>query len=427
MSILGWFLAVFGVAGLVFALRMLLKAKKMQAVPFRTPAEIAAQGASAADAKGLVSTEGSTSPIEQLIAPMSGEPCLAYEVKIERKWEKEVITERGTEKKTGSEKIFEQFKGSVFKIGEAVQVDATKRPDADFEKTHSSTVRVGLMIPGMLEFGKLQVNTPSLSREARTVSFIGTETILKPGNLYALGALQGSTITEPPGLLGGKLTLSSKGRAKLLSATKRNMILGWSIGGLLAVGGTTLGIFGPAPKPANTCKDFSGTIACNGKITSSFGTDLTWNVPADGIYQIVLKQPKVKNPIDGTITVYDEKGLQIAYNDGGEPGVDATVKQDLKAGHYRINVRDFAHSTVHGGYSYSLEVTSVPEAAPAKLAMAKEPSAVCEKAVTCCTALSKDDSSCEAMRLASDDACESSLKNFRKAAKKHKATRIACE
>lgn len=435
MSVLGWILAVFGAAGVVFALRMMLKAKKMQSVPFKTPGEIARDGAAAADQKGLVSTEGPAAPIEPLTAPMSGQPCLAYEVVIERKWEKETITERGTEKKTGSDKIFDQYHGSVFQIGDAsgsVHVDATKRPDADFEKSHSSTVRVGMMIPGTLAFGQMQINTPSVSRDARTVSFVGTEKILKPGNLYALGALSGTTIVEPPGALAGKLTLSAKGRAKLLSATKRNMILGYAIGGVLIAGGVPLGIFGPSPK-SNGCKDFVAATACNGRITARNGIDYKWTVPADGTYKLTLKQPQVKYPIDGTLTVYDDKGVQVAYHDGGAPGANATVEQKFAAGTYRINVRDFARSTISGGYSFSLEVAPVEEAP--KLAAAAVPAAAadtgseaCEKAVACCTALSaKDSSACAALRNAPDATCESTLKSYRKAAKHNKVARAACE
>ncbi len=433
MSVLGWILAVFGLAGVVFALRMMLKAKKMQAVPFKTPGEIARDGAAAADQKGLVSTEGPAQPIEPLTAPMSGQPCLAYELLIERKWEKETVTERGTEKKTGSDKIFDQYRGSVFQIGDSagsVQVDATKRPDADFEKSHSSTVRVGMMIPGTLAFGQMQLNTPALSRDARTVSFVGTEKILKPGNLYALGALQGNTIVEPPGALAGKLTLSSKGRAKLLSSTKRNMILGYAIGGVLVLGGVPLGIFGPSPK-SNGCKDFVGTTACNGRMTARDGIDYKWTVPADGTYKVSVKQPKVKYPIDGTLTIFDEKGQQVAYNDGGEPGKNAEVSQKFAAGTYRINVRDFARSTISGGYSFNLEVAPVAEELPKVAAAAIAPaegSEACEKAVACCTALSgKDPSSCGALRNATDATCESTLKSYRKAAKHNKAARAACE
>ena len=365
MNILGWFLAFGGLAGLILGLRMMMKAKKMQTVPFHNPSEIASKGAAAADAKGFISTEGNAETSgPPLLAPMSGRPCLAYEIKIERKWEKEEQTERGTEKKTGSDKVMTQYHGSQFKVSDAsgsIDVDAAKEPDAEFETSHTSTIKVGMTIPGSLAFGQMQVNTPSVSRDSRTTAFVGTEKILKPGHLYVLGALSGKTITTPAGALTGRLVLSTKGRAKLLESTRRNMILGYAIGGLLAVGGTMLGVLGPKAKAGPSCTDFTGSTACADKIYDADGKNLTWTVPVDGEYNLTLKQPKVKYPIDGTLTIFDAAGKQIAYNDGGTPGANAFIAQSFKAGTYRINVRDFSRHKMKGGYSFSLDVNgSVP-------------------------------------------------------------------
>ena len=437
MSYLGWFLAVGGVAGIVFALRMMLKMKKMQSVPFRTPSEIQKGGAGVADAKGLVSTEGQAAATgEPLIAPMSGQPCLAYQIVVERKWEKHEQTENGTSKKTGSDKVLTQYHGSKFRVtdgGGAIDIDASKEPDAEFEQSHTSTIKVGTMIPGSLAFGQLQVNTPSLPRDSRTTAFVGTEKIIKPGNVYALGALQGGAITTPAGML-GKLVLSTKGRAKLLAHTKRNMILGYAIGGVLAVGGSTLGILGPKPV-SHACHDFNGTIACNDRIYNADGETFTWNVPKDGTYRLTLKQPKVKYPIDGTLTVFDASGKQIAYNDGGSPGANAEIEQTFTAGVYKVNVRDFARHKMKGGYSYSLDVALVD--APAQpLAAAvggggAEPAAAdesetCQKAAECCEAISKGSPACASLKGATEASCASSLAGFRKAAKHNKHARTVC-
>src|SRR5581483_3335496 len=102
-----------------------------------------------------------------------------------------------------------------------------------------------------------------------------------------------------------------------------------------------------------------GAIACNDRIYGSDGENLTWTVPKDGTYRLTLKQPKVKYPIDGTLTVYDAAGKQVAYNDGGSPGANAQIEQTFVAGIYKVNVRDFARSKVKGGYSYSLDVALV--------------------------------------------------------------------
>ena len=61
MSVLGWFLSFLGFVGLVVGLLQMLKGKKMNSVPFRAPSQIAQLGPGAADAKGMVSTEGTVS------------------------------------------------------------------------------------------------------------------------------------------------------------------------------------------------------------------------------------------------------------------------------------------------------------------------------------------------------------------------------
>jgi hypothetical protein len=378
MSILGWFLAVLGFAGLIFGLLQMLKGKKMNAVPFRAPSEIAQLGPQAADAQGLVSTEGVVGQDGILYAPMSGRPCLAFEITIERKWEKSERTENGVQTKKGSSNLFRDYRGGVFSIQDGngqIFVDASEQPDASFDKTHQSSMDVGLLglIPGTLQFGNFQMNTPTiLDLDSRTVGFEGTEKIIPPSpNLYALGQLnptpQGCVVATPKGLGTGKLILSQKGRASLVKSTKRNMILGYALGGAMFVGGTVLGIFGPAPDPTNggtaCAATISDAVSCDGRIYERDGKDHTWTVTTAGEYTIVVKQPAVKYPIDATITVKDAKGAQVAYNDGGSPGADAKVKQRFEPGTYTINVRDFARDKVKGGYGFHLDITK--EAAPA--------------------------------------------------------------
>jgi hypothetical protein len=351
----------------------MLKMRKMGTVPFRRPSEIAQLGPQAADAKGMVSTEGQVQPGPQpLFAPMSGEPCLAYEIVVERKWEKHATTERGTEKKTGSERVFSDHKGTLFQITDGaggVLVDTNGTIDADMDKSHASKVQVGLVMPGTLTFGRFQMNTPLiLDTSARTTAFEATEKVVRPtSTVYALGKLEGGaygpTLQTPKGVGTGKLIISAKGREKLLGSTKRNMILGYAIGGVLAVGGTALGILGPAPAPTASCPSIiddaklaGAGVACDDRIYSKDGKEFSLNVTEKATYRITVKQPKVKNPIDSTITVKALGGKQVAYNDGGSPGADAKVEQVFEPGLYTINVSDFSKSKVEGGYGFKLMV-----------------------------------------------------------------------
>lgn len=375
MSVLGWFLAFVGFVGLVVGLLQMLKGKKLNAVPFRAPSQIAQLGPGAADAKGMVSTEGAVAQQGLLVAPMSGRPCLAYELTINRKWEKSEMTENGAQTKKGSDKVFGDYRGGMFALQDGmgtVLVDASQQPDASMEKTHSSEMSVGILgIPSTLQFGGFTMGTPStIMSEGRTLGFEGVEKIVPPsGTLYALGALsmgpQGPVLHTPKGIGTGKLILSTKGRASLVGSTKRNMILGYAIGGVMFVGGTLLGLFGPKPEmsasASSSCTSTltADTVSCDGRLYSADGDDYTWTVPAAGEYTVSLKQPKVKFPIDGTITITDEKGEQVGYNDGGAPGAEAKVKQHFEAGTYKINVRDFSHTKVKGGFGYHLDITKV--------------------------------------------------------------------
>jgi len=274
MSVLGWILAAFGAALTVFGIRMSIKGRRIAGVPFRRPSEIMQQGPQVADPRGMISTEGHVSlPPQPLIAPMSGQPCLAFEIVVERKWEKQVQTQKGVERKSGTDRVFSDRRGSLFQLGDgagAVLVDASTDCDVELEKVHASTVQVGAMIPGALQFGHLQLPTPQFdSTSSRTLAFVGTERALKPApTLYALGQLtpgpHGLAIACPKGVGTGKLLLSARGHDALVGKTRTHMLLGFVLGGLLVVGGLLLGLLGSKPKtesgPAGSPADTANAL-----------------------------------------------------------------------------------------------------------------------------------------------------------------------
>jgi hypothetical protein len=377
MSVLGWFLSFVGFIGLIVGLLQMLKGKKLNSVPFRAPSQIAQLGPGAADAKGMVSTEGTVSPQGLLTAPMSGKPCLAFEITIERKYETSERTENGTETKMGSSSIFNDYKGGVFALQDGqgtVLVDATTKPDASVAKAHNSGVNVGILgiIPGTLQFGNFQMSTPLITGEGRTTGFEGTEKIIEPsGNLYALGALamgpQGPIMHTPKGIGTGKLILSSKGRASLVKSTKRNMILGYAMGGAMFVGGTLLGIFGPAPDMSASGSSCSSTLTadavnCDGRMYERDGYDMKWTVPTAGEYTLTVTQPKVKYPIDPSLTVRDAAGKELAHDIGISKGAEAKVTMKFEPGTYTLNVRDTFRDKVKGGYGFHLAIVRSPDA-----------------------------------------------------------------
>lgn len=369
MSVVGWVVAVLGLVGVVFGVLQMLKGKKMNAVPFRAPSQIAQLGPSAADAKGLVSTEGSVGQDGILTAPMSGRPCLAFEISVSRKWKKSERTENGTSTKTGSDDIFSDYRGGMFSVHDGVStvyVDASAKPDASFEKVHSSAVNVGMLglIPNVLSFGAFSMNTPLLTGEGETTAFEGVEKIIPPtASMYALGALSmgahGAVVHTPKGIGTGKLILSSKGRSALAKATKRNMTLGYAIGGAMAVAGVVLGIFGPKPAPgADECSAIltADIVSCDSRISHASGKDLTWKVTTAGDYTISAAQPEGKRPLSMSLEVTALGGVSVAQEDGDFMRGKASLAHHFEPGTYTLNVRDRFGDTVSGGYGFHLDI-----------------------------------------------------------------------
>ncbi len=231
-----------------------------------------------------------------------------------------------------------------------------------------------------------QMSTPLiLDTDNRTIGFEGTEKIITPsGNLYALGALamgpQGPVMHTPKGIGTGKLILSSKGRAHLVKTTKRNMILGYALGGVMFVGGTALGIFGPAPEPSaasgSACGSLLSTdaLSCDGRMYERDGVDMKWTVPTAGEYTLTVSQPKVKYPIDPALTIKDSTGKVLGHDIGISKGAEAKVTTKFEPGTYTINVKDTFNDKVKGGYGFHLDIVRTPDA-PAPVASASVTSA----------------------------------------------------
>jgi hypothetical protein len=423
MSLLGWILAAFGGAGIIFGVRMFLKLKKMTTVPFWKPSEIAKKGAAAADAKGMVSTEGQVGASALLTAPMSGQPCLAYELLVELKWEQQDVTEKGTETKKGKNNVYSQYQGGVFDLVDgagAIKLDLAKKPDATFEQSHTSTIPIGATVPGMLEFGRFELERPRLPDDRRTVAFVGTEKIVKPSpTLFAMGQLKGTTLGEPSGAFSGKLTLSTQGRAHLLAATKRNQLLGFAVGALLAIGGTGLGVFAPKPASASgqSCAAFADTTECNGRMFEKGGIDYSWTVTRAGTYKLVVKMPPgLKYPVDPNLSVFDAEGHQLEANTGARVGADAVITRAFDPGTYRVNVRDFARTIIKGGYSFKLSV-SAADATPAAVVPGAPLAAAessCVTAVKCCTMLAQGNGAAvDACKSIAGPACDPALDGYK--------------
>lgn len=259
-----------GVAGLIFGLLQKRKSGKLAAVPFHPPSRIAQMGQSAADPKGMVSTEGQTVLSNTpLIAPMSGKPCIAYEIEIVQEYEYYEQTDQGTQTRTKSETSMKEYKGSIFQVSDGqggVFVDAQKQPDASMNQSFRHRMDIGMMIPGQLQFGQAVFNTPLLSTEGPVKAFIGTERIIEPApTMFVMGQLaqgpMGLAIGEPKGMLTGKMMLAPKSREALMGAAARNSKIGLIAGAALIVVGGILGAVGALTGGDDDSSSSSNTAA----------------------------------------------------------------------------------------------------------------------------------------------------------------------
>lgn len=102
---MGVLLLIVGLAVLGFGAYNMMAAKRVLAAPFKKTGELAKNPVSE-DPKGAMSTEGKVvPPAQQLLSPASKQPCLAYELKIERMYEKTETTQDGTKTVKGTETL----------------------------------------------------------------------------------------------------------------------------------------------------------------------------------------------------------------------------------------------------------------------------------------------------------------------------------
>jgi hypothetical protein len=161
-----------------------------------------------------------------------------------------------------------------------------------------------------------------------------------------------------------------------MGKTKRNMILGYAIGGALFLVGMGLGLFGPKAKldaSASCPSTITADVNCDDRMYDADGKSYKFTVAAKATYTLALAQPNVANPIDGCIEVLDSTGKRVAYNDGGSADTNASLTQEFEAGTYTVKIYDFSHDKVEGGYGYhfTLKKSDAPALPAASVAAAE--------------------------------------------------------
>ena len=364
MQYLGFFLVAVALVAIIVGVMNQMKAKKILAAPFKKTGEIA-QNPQVADAKGTISCEGAMVVQQPLMAPCSGKPCVYYEIELIRSWEKSVQTENGLKTEKGTDSISTNKQGSQFGVNDGsgpVGVDARSDFDCEMEKSFEQMQNVSY---GDVVFGQYRANVPYDSSDKRTLGIKAVEKLVPAqGNIFVMGKLVAGYITKTDGML-GKLIASTKGRDKLLGATKRNALIGFIAGGVCIAGGIPMSIFGDPPHDSCANMKDAWAESCGGRITDDSGNTYDWTVTKPGTYTIEVVQPGVKIPIYPVLTIKTSAGAEVAKV-GDTASV--AVSRNFSAGTYKINVRDSvkgAPAKFKGGFSFSLKFTGGPSGAPA--------------------------------------------------------------
>lgn len=368
---MGVFLLVIGLAVLGFGLMQHLKGKRILSAPFKRTGELKSSPTSP-DPKGAMSTEGKViAPAKALHSPCTKEPCLAYEVKIERLWEKVEETQDGSKTTSGSDTLETLRGGAVFGVDDgsgAVLVDVSKGADFDNYKDGFKKELNGRGWASQVQFGELSFDLPVISdSEKYTVGFKATEKYVPvEGQLFVLGKIEAAGLVKPSWR---SLMVSSKGRDGLLGSIQKKKKFSFIGGGVAAVLSIPLMIFGPSidtSGPSMFCEStLTDTRAkCSATVSTKEGDRYTWTVTKPGEYALTVFAPAKKVAFDPELKIEDAAGEVLADTSGGIGG-NAVARLHIDPGTYTLIVKPGDDYMVKGGFSYELEISGGPAAVAA--------------------------------------------------------------
>jgi hypothetical protein len=370
---MGGLLLIIGLAVLGFGLMQHFKGKRILAAPFKKTGELAKNPVSE-DPKGAMSTEGKVvPPAQELLSPATRQPCLAYELKIERLYEKTETTQDGTKTVKGSETLDTIKGGSVFGVDDgsgAIAIDVTKGADFDNMKEGFKKEINGHSGSSHIQFGEFTYDVPAIgSDKGWTIGFKATEKYVPvEGNLFVLGKLEGAKIVKPGWR---SMMTSAKGRDGLLGSIQKKKKFSFIGGGVAAVLSIPAMIFAPAADPNEVsayCESMltDGRQRCSDTVSDVDGEKYTWTVTKPGEYELSVFAPKKKVSLIPQLVIKNAAGEELS-NESGPMGGTVTSKIDVAAGTYEVTVLPADNYMVKGGFSFDLEIKSltvVPVAAP---------------------------------------------------------------
>ncbi len=383
---MGGLLLIVGLAVLGFGLMQHFKGKRILAAPFKKTGELAKNPVSE-DPKGAMSTEGKVVPPETpLLSPCTQQPCLSYELKIERLYEKTETTQDGTKTVKGTETLDTIKGGAVFGLDDgsgAFNIDVSKGADFDNYKEGFKKEINGHSGSSHITFGEYTYDVPAIgSDKGWTIGFKATEKFVPvEGSLFVLGKLEGAKLTKPGWR---SMMTSAKGREGLLGSIQKKKKFSFIGGGVAAVLSIPLMIFGPKADPNAVSAYCESNLKdarqrCSDTVSSVDGEKYTWTVTKPGQYELTVFAPAKKISFLPQLIVTDAAGEEL-INETGGVGTNAVSTVDVKAGTYSVVVRPGDSYMVKGGFSFDLQIKSLtpepvaaPKTAKAGQAAAEEP------------------------------------------------------
>lgn len=367
MQMVGVGLLVVALLATVVGILQRRKGKKILATPFKRTGEIAANPR-LVDASGNISCEGTVQVQAPAFAPVSGKPCLYYEVELIQEWSKMVTTEDGVKEEKGRSTLSTSKSGAIFYVNDGsgpIGVDARNGMDVDLDKSFEQEQAMSF---GDVQFGQFRAHVPPAGegKSGRSIKVI-EKIVPADGRMFVLGRLdEQRNITKSAGIT-GDLIASRKGRSDLIGKTKRNATIGFVAGALFMLPGGALAAFGEPVDLSSALKgceikdESAGGVPCTGKIYGDYGSDVTFTVSKTATFQISGAAPAGKKiPLIPKLDVKDAAGKAVVKD------AMSTAKVDLQPGTYTINIRDSIPGSAKdfkGGFSYEVSVKRLTIAA----------------------------------------------------------------
>jgi E3 ubiquitin ligase len=339
MLVLGIILLGVGALVVVAGLVVRAKGKRILAAPLHKTGD-------GGKFSGPASFEGQVRAHQPLAAPCSNQPCVYFNLKVEKKVKATRVGSSGVQQSVSWKTISDTHQGSVFQLDDGsgpVTVDGQQQMDAELTQVYSGQP------PAHLAINAAPAGNEQILEIRATERIIGID-----GKLFALGELQQGYLGKPATK---KMIASTRGRDALVGKTRKIALAVTLFGSLVAAAGVPVIILKPGEAPAcGDVKDVqSECYVTTSPVEKEDGINhkkykvqehiVHWTVTKSGKYQLESRQdPRSSARSNPVLQV--ENGIGMPMNIGFNIGIGAgnsststkTKTATLIPGEYKIYV-----------------------------------------------------------------------------------------